>query len=253
MNKKILSYLFIIIALILGAMYYNKTIQSPLITSLNTLKSIYQNSLDHLYLQAQKYLLQARAVEELSEKLKNFENNHLVMQQLASEIQDLYEENKSTLKLNPKVSLVRTLSYQEFGNFNRVWLEVADYNSSRVYGLTYKDLVAGIVINKDSKPLALLNRDIKSAYAVYVGEHNAPGIAHGNNDAKIVVSFIPSWYEIAVGDEVLTSGLDKIFFKGLKVGRVVSLTKTQGYQNAVVEPYYKSDEINYFHMIKDLR
>jgi len=253
MNKKILSYLFFIIALILGAMYYNKTIQSPLIVSLNTIKSIYHNTLDHLYLQTQKYLLQAKNIEELTEKLKNYENNHLVMQQLASEIHDLYEENKSSLKLNPKVSLVRALSYQKFGNFNRVWLEVPEYNSSKVYGLTYKDLVAGIVINKNSRPLALLNKDIKSAYAVYVGEQNAPGITHGNNDANIVVNFIPSWYQIEVGDEVVTSGLDKIFFKGLKVGRVVSVTKTQGYQNAVVEPYYKSDEINYFHIIKELR
>ena len=77
-------------------------------------------------------------------KLQKYEKNHLVMQQLASEINDLFKENHSKLKTDPKVQLVRTISYQKFADQNRVWLEVPDYNSSRVYGLTYKELVAGI-------------------------------------------------------------------------------------------------------------
>lgn len=253
MNKKFLSYFSIIIALTLSVMYYNKTLQSPLIASLNALKSSYHHSFEYIRLQIEKYLLQAATIEELHEKLQNYENNHLVMQQLASEVHDLFMENNSTLKLNPKVSLVRAVSYQEFGNFNRVWLEVPDYNGSKIYGLTYKELVAGIVVNKNDKALALLNKDIKSAYSVYIGQESAPGIAHGNNDASIIVNFIPSWYSIEAGDEVVSSGLDNIFFKGLKVGKVLSVTKTQGYQNALVEPYYKADETNYFHMIRDVR
>lgn len=239
--------------LILGAIYYNTTLQSPLIASLNTLKSSYHHSFEYIHLQIKKYLLQATSIEELHEELQNYENNHLVMHQLASEIHDLFIENNSTLKLNPKVTLVRAISYQEFGNFNRIWLEVPDYNGSKIYGLTYKELVAGIVVNKNDKALALLNKDIKSAYSVYIGQESAPGIAHGNNDASIIVNFIPLWYKIQEGDEVVSSGLDNIFFKGLKVGKVLSVTKTQGYQNALVEPYYKTDETNYFHMIKELR
>ncbi|MEA2091478.1 MAG: rod shape-determining protein MreC, partial [Campylobacterota bacterium] len=81
------------------------------------------------------------------------------------------------------------------------------------------------------------------------GEDKAPGIAHGNNAQNLVVKFIPAWFNIEAGDEVTTSGLDKIFFKGLKVGRVLSVKTSQGYQNAVIEPYYKANDPNYFHMI----
>jgi rod shape-determining protein MreC len=114
-------------------------------------------------------------------------------------------------------------------------------------------MVAGIVVPKDTKALALLNSDLKSTYAVYIGNNKAPGIAHGNNDQHLVVSFIPAWFEIRVGDEVITSGLDNIFFKGLKVGRVISISKSQGYQNAVVEQYYKSNEPSYFHIIRSVQ
>lgn len=253
MNKELLSYFSIIIALILGAMYYNNQIQSPIITSLNAIKSGYHNSVSYLQTGIHKHIFQASTIEELSQKLEKYENNHLVMQQLASEINDLYIENNSSLKLKPEVSLVRAISYQELGNFNRVWLDMPEYNSSKIYGLTYKELVAGIVVPKNDKPLALLNKDIKSAYSVYIGENSAPGIAHGNNDEFIVVNFIPAWFEIKEGDEVATSGLDNIFFKGLKVGRVKSVTTSQGYQNAIIDQYYKSTETNYFHVIRSVK
>jgi rod shape-determining protein MreC len=236
-----------------GALYYTNIIQTPIISSLNYLKTKYHDSIESVQKTVNKHFFQAQKIEELQNKLQKHENNHLIMKQLANEIQDLYKENNSTLKINPKVQLVRTISYEKFGNFNRLWMDIPDYNSSKIYGLTYKEFVAGIVIPKNKKPLALLNGDIKSAYSVYIGKDNAPGIAHGNNDEFLVINFIPAWFKIKKGDEVITSGLDKIFFKGLKVGRVISVTKSQGYQNAVVQQYYKANEPSYFHMIRSVK
>lgn len=253
MNKGLFSFFSIFIALLVGALYYTDIIQSPFISALNTIKSNYHDSTEFVGQQIDKHFFQAEHIVELEEKLNKYENNHLVMQQLASEINDLFAENHSNLKTDPKVELVRTISYQKFADLNKIWLEVPDYNSSRVYGLTYKELVAGIVISQNGRALALLNRDIKSSYAVYVGNDKAPGIAHGNSAKNLVVKFIPAWFSIKKGDEVITSGLDEIFFKGLKVGTVISVTKSQGYQNAVVEPYYKANDPNYFHMIKKVK
>lgn len=253
MNKGLLSFFSIFIALLVGALYYTDTIQSPLISTLNSIKTSYHNATELIEQTIHKHFFQAKHIEELEEKLQNYEKNHLIMQQLASEINDLFEENHSKLKTDPKVELVRTISYQKFADQNRIWLEVTDYNASRVYGLTYKELVAGIVISENGRPLGLLNRDIKSSYAVYVGDDKAPGIAHGNSAKNLVVRFIPAWFSIKKGDEVVTSGLDEIFFKGLKVGKVISVTKSQGYQNAVIEPYYKANDPNYFHMITKIR
>ncbi|MDF1879152.1 rod shape-determining protein MreC [Sulfurimonas sp. SAG-AH-194-C20] len=253
MNKELFSYLFVIIALLVGALYYNNTIQSPIISSLNAVKTSYHNLNQSIKQTFNEHFFQADTIQNLRENLAKYEKNHLVMQELAGEIHDLYNENHSPLKLNTKVELVRTISYQKFGNFNRLWMEVPDYNSSKIYGLTYKELAAGIIISKNGKALALLNQDIKSAYAVYIGHDSAPGIVHGNNDDLLIVNFIPAWSKINKGDEVITSGLDNIFIKGLKVGRVISVTSSQGYQNAIIEPYYKSNEPSYFHMIRSIR
>lgn len=253
MNKELFSFFIIFIALLMGALYYTNTIQGPFISVLNSFKSSYHDSVQSAQDSIDKHFFQAQQIEDLKEDLSKYENNHLVMQQLASEVSNLFSLNHSNLKSFPKVQLTRTISYEKFGDLNRLWIEVEDYNSSKIYGLLFKEIVAGIVIPKNDKPLALLNKDIKCSYAVYVGEFNAPGIAHGNNKKNIVVEFIPSWFKINIGDEVSTSGLDNIFFKGLKVGRVLSITKSQGYQNAIIEPYYNSNEPSYFHIIKELR
>ena len=253
MNKELFSFLFVFISLLVGALYYTNTIQTPFIETTSYLKSTYHNTIQTVKDGFNRHVYQAKEISELKEKLQNYENNHLVMQQLASEVNDLFEENKSPLKSNPQVELVRAISYEEFGNFNRLWIDIQDYNSSRIYGLAYKEIVAGIVIPKNNRPLAILNKDIKSTYAVSIGEVQAPGIAQGNNSENIIIKYIPAWLEIKKGDEVITSGLDKIFFKGLKVGKVVKITKSQGFQTAVVEPYYTSNDPAYFHMIRSVK
>lgn len=253
MNKGLLSFFMIFIALLVGALYYTNIIQSPFISALNSLKSVYLDTLELIGEHTERHFFQAQHIKELKDELKQYETNHLVMQQMASEINDLFAQNGSNLRSDPKVELTRTISYQKFGDFNRIWLEVEDYNSSRIYGLVYKELVAGIVIPHEGRPLGLLNRDIKSSYSVFIGEANAPGIAHGNSAQNLLVKFIPAWYHINEGDEVTTSGLDEIFFKGLKVGVVLSVTKSQGYQNAIIEPYYKANDPSYFHIIKKIK
>lgn len=252
MNKESFSYI-LIIALIAGALYYNNLIQSPIISSLNYIKTSYHDATKYISDSIDKHIFQAAHIQELNTELEKYENDHIVMRQLANEIEELYRENDSTLKLNTKVVLVRAISYEKFGNTDRIWMDIPEYNSSKIYGLTYKEVVAGIVISKNNRALGLLNRDIQSAYSVYVGEGLAPGIAHGNNEEHIVVKFIPSWFDIKKGDEVITSGLDNIFTKGLKVGKVISVTSAQGYKNAIIDQYYKDVEPGYFHMIRSVR
>ena len=253
MNKELLSFFLIFIALFVGAMYYTNIIQGPFISALNYVKSTYHDTVEYTSENIDKHFFQTKQIEELKEKLEKYENNHLVMQQLASEVNDLFSVNKTTLKTNPKVELVRAISYKRFGDLNRLWIEMDDFNSSKIYGLTYKELVAGIVVSNGDKPLAILNRDRKCTYAVYVGDKKAPGVANGNDEKNIMVEYIPSWFKIKKGDLVTTSGLDDIFFKGLKVGTVLSVTNSQGYQSAVVEPYYDSSEPSYFHLIKSVK
>jgi len=253
MNKKFFGFIAFLIALFVGAINYSPALQTPLNHSLNSLKSFYIQILDTIDTTIQEHFFQAENIRRLHYKLENCKKNTLLLQQYKSELTDLMRHNNANFAIHPHVKLVRSISYEKFGNMNRIWLDVTDYNASKIYGLVYKRYVAGIVIPKENMPLALLNRDQKSSYAVSVGEVKAPGIAHGNNGKNIIVTFIPTWYNINVGDEVVTSGLDNIFFRGLKVGKVLSLTTSEGYQKAVVKPYYNMQELNYFYMITQVR
>lgn len=253
MNKEILFSFIIVLALFTGAFFYTTPLQAPLLSSLNNIKNGYHTTTKSISDAIDAYFFQVKEVKRLKKELQKYEKDHLVMRELANEISNLYKLRDSNFTIKPQVSLVRTISYAKFGDTNRVWIDIPEYNSSKIYGLVYKELAAGIVINKDKRPLALLNRDIKSAYAVYVGAENAPGIVHGNAQENLIVNFIPAWFHIAVGDEVITSGLDNIFFKGLKVGKVLSVTSSQGYQNAIIKPYYKAQNPNYFHIIRSVR
>ncbi len=253
MNKKVFSFFILLVALFVSALYYSNSVQKPLLTALNSFKSYYHFSTEYIQNQIEKHFFQVQHIEELQSSLQKYENNHLVMQQLATEINDLYKANNSPLKINPQVELVRTIAYQKFGDFNKLWMQIPDYNASKIYGLTYKEYVAGIVIPKNGEALGVLNRDIQCSYSVFVGAQHAPGIAHGNSGEHIVIKFIPAWFNIQAGDEVISSGLDNIFFKGLKVGQVLSVQKAQGYQNAIVDQYYKADNPNYFYLIRKLK
>ncbi|NPA59720.1 MAG: rod shape-determining protein MreC [Epsilonproteobacteria bacterium] len=253
MNKGLISFLSIFFALIVGALYFSKTIQSPVISTLNYIKSSYNNTTASITDTIYRYTFQANHIHELKQKLKKYEKDHLIMRQMASEINDYYKLNNTKLKNTPKVELVRAISYEKFGDTNRIWMDIKDYNRSKIYGLTFNEFVAGIVINKNDKPLGVLNKDFQSSYAVYVGDEKAPGIVNGNNGENLIVRFIPAWFKIKVGDEVISSGLDNIFFKGLKVGKILNIKTSQGYQSAEIKPYYNSKEPNYFYMIRSVK
>ena len=253
MNKEFFSSILVLFALLVGAFYYSSPIQSPIISSLNSFKSYYHNTTQYISNTIDEHFIQAQNIKDLRSKLKHLKNNDIKVLALENELQNLYKLQKSSLKTSTNLKLVRSISYQKFGDFNKIWIEIPDYNSSKIYGLVHNNTVAGIVINYKNKALALLNKDIKSAYSVYVGKSNAPGITHGNNNENLVVNFIPAWYEINAGDEVISSGLDNIFIKGLKVGKVLTVSSSQGYQTAIIQPYYKSNEPSYFQLIREVR
>jgi len=252
MSKKYFS-IFLVIALFSSAIYYTKEIQTPLLYLFNSIKTTYIDTVDNFNKTIENHFFQQKTIQKLHKKLQQCNENKLIMLQLTSELKDLYTQNNVQLATTPQVQLVRTISYEKFGNFNRLWLDIDDYNGSKIYGLIYKTFVAGIVIEKNKQPLALLNKDIKSTYSVYIGKNKAPGIAHGNNTHYIIINFIPAWYNIKKGDEVTTSGLDTLFFKGLKVGKIISVKQIQGYQSAIVQPYYMAKEPNYFYIIRKVK
>jgi rod shape-determining protein MreC len=158
----------------------------------------------------------------------------------------LKEANLSTY--TPKTSLVRGLLYANLGDYNRIWLDFEDFNATKIYGLIYRGYTAGIVTQSNGRALALLQYDPKSTFSVYIGNEKAKGISFGVND-KMEIRYIPLWTEPKEGDEVVTSGLDNIFFEGVKVGKVVSVSKDESYFTAIVKPYANINVPDFFHVV----
>ncbi len=56
--------------------------------------------------------------------------------------------------------------------------------------------------------------------------------------------------EPQVGDEVVTSGLDGIFFGGVRVGVVKKVIKEELSKTAIIEQYSKVSVPSYYHIIE---
>jgi rod shape-determining protein MreC len=253
MNREVLAIFLLFVALFGAILLFSTGLQSPILSLTNAFKTSYHNTARNISESYDEHFNQQDNILKLRKQLALYEESHLLLHQVATELNALFIENNSSFKVDPNVQLVRTISYAKFGDINRVWIDTPPFDPTKVYGLVHKENVAGIVVMKDGRALALLNGALKSSYAVYVGKNSAPGIVHGLNSDKLIVEFIPTWIKIEVGDEVITSGLDNLFFPGLKVGKIISIQQAQGYQNAIITPYYSASNPDYFHLIKRIR
>lgn len=169
-----------------------------------------------------------------------------------------FEFNSST-----KIGYARVRSYSNLPNLYRIWIDfkpdIKEKNPDipKIYGLIYPSktktdqIACGIAMEDDTTRYeAFLNGDPKCSYGVYIGAAKAPGVVYGKNQDKLIVKYIPTWMDIKVGDEVITSGLDNIFFEGVKVGRVKSVSSDNAYKEALVEGYYNSLSPDYFYVVE---
>lgn len=99
--------------------------------------------------------------------------------------------------------------------------------------------------------MALLQGDDQCVFSVYIGKSKAPGLIQGE-DGRIVVKFIPKWAKINIGDEILTSGLDNIFFSDIPVGIVNRIDDEDMYQSVEVKPYVKISIPAYLYVVDNL-
>jgi rod shape-determining protein MreC len=147
----------------------------------------------------------------------------------------------------PYLRFTQVISYANLPYFSRVFV---DYRGKivRPKGLVYNNMTAGIVTKSfKSGALALLNSDPQCSYAVYIGKGYVPGVFKGG---EMKIKYIPLFKKVKVGDEVITSGIDGVFYRGAKVGKIVKVEKRKLYQEAVVKPYLDGTNLNYFYVVE---
>lgn len=70
--------------------------------------------------------------------------------------------------------------------------------------------------------------DENSSVSAMVQSSRAQGILRGSPDGSLRLTLIATDQTVAVGDTVVTSGLGGVFPKGLPLGKVISVNKTEG-------------------------
>ena len=151
-------------------------------------------------------------------------------------------------KLNfPNIVFTQVISYAALPDFSQIYI---DYNNSFNIprGLVYNNLAAGIVIkNFKNYSLALLNSNKKASYTVFIGKNEIPGIFYGKINT---IKYIPKFKKINIGDIVITSGLDRVFYKGAKVGTITEVIEKNFYQEAKVKLFYNDLNPSFFYVVE---
>lgn len=246
MNK--LKFLFFIGLFVLISLRYGENIRGVFLSVANLSISMYMNFTQSVDDTLNEHFFQKDVIQKLREENKNLQSSAQLLGAFASKLNAILKMNSSG-EYDPKVQMVNAISYANLGDNYKVWIDYPDFNASQVYGLIYKGNSAGIVVEKNGHPLALLNGDAKSIYSVFVGDEQIPGVATGKKE-HIHIKYIPLWMNPKVGDKVVTSGLDQIFFAGIGVGVVVEIIVEELSKTAVVTPYVQPSATLSYHIIK---
>ena len=104
--------------------------------------------------------------------------------------------------------------------------------------ITNDGLVGHVIETSGSWARVLLIQDPRSAVGVLVGGSRDAGVAEGQGRAVVRVKYLSRDAEIKPGDEVVTAGLGEIYPRGLPVGTVIGVSRTEGdlFQEALVRP-----------------
>lgn len=246
------SYFILFLIIVSLSWYYNfdKLIQNKTTNLFNSIKLSYIEKIESIDDSIDVHFNQTEKIKELKIKNDELEKFKLMYTELNNKYTNLedFKDNHASLK---DVNIVDVLSYSKYDDFTKVYINTHDLNITdmKIGGLIIDNYAAGILVKDNGKSIGLLNGNKKSNYAVYIGKAKAPGITHSiKNKKHILVRFIPNWLEVDVDDEVYTSGMDGIFFEGLKVGKVVSVKRIGDTQEAVVDPYADTSNSSLYYL-----
>lgn len=248
---------FFVLLFIIASLSYLFEVDELLVkkfTFFNDFKISYINKFISISTSIERHFNQANTIENLTienNELKEYKILYTTTQKQLDAIKE-FLVNIELSQAKPKIELVKVLSYINFNDFTKVWLD-KKVEDDDILGLITENYAAGIVVNKDGRSVGLLNGNKECSYAIFIGEGKIPGIiTAAKKQDELLIQYIPIWAEIKKGDEVITSGMDNIFFEGLKVGRVVEVTSLPDMKIATVKPYINVLKKKYFYTYKNI-
>jgi len=255
MKTKILVIILLLLLLAIVLTNKNGQIVDILLSVINPVKQTYTNVTREVGDRSQSYVYQKENIQKLSKENKFLRKRLLEQKHYIQQVSDLYKKIPSLEKIPRRsVEIVQTISYVKLNSFSQVILtKPQNLNSreDRLYGLIQGSVVAGVARVHNNNLYGALVSNEKCRFSVFVGKKRAAGIAMGINAKQMYVKFIPKWSKIEPGDEVLTSGLDTIFFANIPVGVVERVEVESSYKVAYIKAYADVLHPDYFYLIKD--
>jgi len=245
-KKQLLIVVFILFIFLVGVSS-NGFVKNFAIGILNSVRSEYFHFVENVRNKIKEHFFQREEIIALRAKVALLEKEASLLPAYKNKLNHLLEEN-SLSPYNVNLQLVEALSYVRLDDYSKVWLEFPSFKKDKIYGLLYQGKSAGIAVEKYGRPMGLLQSDADCKFSIYIGKDKIPGVIFGNKEIMIV-KYIPPWLEPKKGEEVVTSGLDDIFFEGVKVGRVMEVYDEKMYKSAVVKPYVKIKIPSFLHAI----
>lgn len=249
----IIAILLLILTVLLSR--NDERISDTFLNIINPIKQKYKNFTQNLEDKSQSYIFQKESIEKLSKENRILRKRLLEQIHYIEQVKNIYEV-LPTLSHIPveNISITDTISYVKLNSFSQIILtKPKGLEEDKLYGLIQADVVAGTAKVHNNQLYGYLTSDNKCRFSVFIGKSKAPGIALGQKENEMIIKFIPKWHKIKMGDTVVTSGLDNIFFADIPVGIVTKVEVQSSYTVAHIKTYSDIFHPKTFFLINDAK
>ena len=105
-------------------------------------------------------------------------------------------------------------------------------------------IVGKVLASYPGSALAQLIDDADSGAGVILADSRVRGLLRGRGARECLIDYVEHEVKVRIGEEVLTSGEDRIFPKGLPVGRVTRVESGTDFQEIYALPYAPLDRLD---------
>jgi rod shape-determining protein MreC len=205
-----------------------------------------------------------RGVRDRNHRL---EERVAVLETLLQEKQDLAREAehlREVLELRQVLPL-ETITADVVTRDGMPWFRTVMLDKGRESGVTLEAPVISptgvvgrvIAVGPHAAKVQLL-LDQQSGVGVLIERSRVTGVVSGqvgfaDSDAtELALKYVPALADVVVGDLVVTSGLDRLYPKGLVVGRVRTVNNGSGlFKDIVVSPSARFDQLEHVLVVKE--
>ena len=165
----------------------------------------------------------------LNSSYEQIRQENLRLRRLVSLSETLSSETLGARVIARTPSFLANVIYIDRGLQDGVHVDAAVLSGDGIVGRTV------LVSRYQSQVQLITNPD--ASVGVMVEDSRIPGVLRGSGDYLLDLNYVSNTEPVAVGDIVLSSGLDGIYPKGLAIGKVIDSRKGNGvFRSIKVQP-----------------